>query len=387
MNPPLAIVIGCHVNGYGAIRSLALKGFRIIAMHYDERAAFAQASRFVEVGVQVPDPRTAEKDFIDFLVRHAHRWKNAMIVETNDDIALALSRNKPALQPHYRLLTADWDVLRKLIEKSETYAAARECGVPYPGTFTPQSLDDVDELRDQIPFPCILKPVVGHAFAHQFRCKNFRINDQSELQETFNLCHQAGHEMIIQEIIPGPDSNIYQCALYMDASGVARAMFVVRKLRQNPPKFGVARVAISHAPIKQITEASESILRHIGFSGIAHVEFKLDERDNTFKLIEINGRVSRSNWLATYCGVNLPWIAWQDLQCAPADPTPEYEHDVYWIDAIEDIRNSFQHRNEENLSLADYEEPYLAERKTFADLSLTDPMPLIKRITNAITLP
>jgi len=90
--------------------------------------------------------------------------------------------------------------------------------------------------------------------------------------------------------------------------------FLFRKIRQNPPKFGVARVGISQDRIPQIIEEfTERILKEANFKGIANAEFKKYPRDNQFKLLEINVRAFRSNWLATYCGINFPWIIYMDL--------------------------------------------------------------------------
>ena len=307
-----AIVIGCDVNGLGVIRSLGLKGFQIIAMSYN-RTDFGQASKYVYEKIKIPHPRTEEKEFIEFLVKNSHKWKGALIFDSNDDVLVSMSKNKAELADYYKIVAPEWDVLRVFIEKPETYRLAEKCSVPYPKTLLPKTLDEVFEIKDEITYPCILKPVLGHEFMSRFKSKNFEVNNRDELLSKFELCLESRYEIMIQEIIPGPDSNIYQCIVYINSEGYINARFLDRKLRQNPPKFGVARVAISEDGISQVEEFTETMLKEVNFRGIAHSEFKKDPRDNRFKLMEINGRTSRSNWLATYCGVNFPWIAYMDL--------------------------------------------------------------------------
>ena len=375
-----AIVIGCDINGLGAIRSLALENFHIIAMYYDPME-FAHASKHVHEKVKIPHPRVEKKELIEFLIANSARWKDALLIETNDEALIAVSKNKDKLEKHYKIATPEWNVLRTFIEKPETYKLAEKCGVPYPKTLLPKTLDELNRIKDEIEYPCILKPILSHEFFNRFKSKNFEARNPNELSIKFELCRASGHEVMVQEIIPGPDSNIFQCIMYISSDGNSNATFLDRKVRQNPPRFGVARVAISEDVIPQIREFTETMLKEGGFTGIAHSEFKKDPRDNEFKLMEINGRTSRSNWLATYCGVNLPWVTYMDLVEKEQIEVRDYKKGVYWIELYQDIANSLLRYDKENLGLKDYIEPYLSKDKTFADLSKGDFMPFLKRIS------
>ena len=345
---------------------------------------FAHVSRYVSEIVKSPHPGTHEKLFIDFLVSHSSGWKDAIIFDTNDDVSVALSKNKSILERHFKIPTPEWDTLKKLINKTETYKIAAECDVPHPKTVLPKSTAQLHEIKKEIAFPCILKPFIGHRFFTEFGQKNFKINQFDELISKFELCLKSGHEMMLQEIIPGPDSNIYQCFLYVNEAGYTSTAFHIRKIRQNPPQFGVARVAISEALIPELTDWTTRILRQIRFTGLVHSEFKKDPRDNTFKLIEINGRLSRSNWLATHCGVNLPWIAYMDLTEKKNVEISAYKKNVYWIEILKDISNSMLHHRKEDIAVMDYIHPYFSKSKTFADFSKEDYKPFFKRIGNYV---
>lgn len=375
-----AIVVGCNVNGLGVIRSLGLKNFRITALYYD-RLDFAHASKYVFEKIIIPNPGAEEEKFVDFLIRNSGKWRDALLIETNDEALIAVSKNKEKLEKHFKIATPEWEVLRRFIEKPETYRLAEKCGVPYPKTFLPRTLDELNKIKDEIAYPCLLKPVLSHEFMSTFKSKNFEVSNSDELLMKFRLCQRSGHEVMMQEIIPGPDSNIFQCLMYISSNGNSNAAFLDRKIRQNPPKFGVARVAISEDAIPQIRKFTERMLKEGGFRGVAHSEFKKDPRDNEFKLMEINGRTSRSNWLATYCGVNLPWITYMDLVEKEQIEVTDYKKGVYWIELYQDVANSIFRRNKENLGLKDYVKPYLSKNKTFADMSTEDVMPFLKRIS------
>jgi predicted ATP-grasp superfamily ATP-dependent carboligase len=378
-----AIVIGCHVNGLGVIRSLKSKDFQIAAMFYAQ-IDFAHTSKFVQEKIRVPHPRKEEKEFVDQLIQSSERWKGALLIDTNDDVTVALSKNKNKLEKFFQVATPEWEAVRPIIEKCHTYRLADECGVPYPKTFEPETIEDLIRRREEISYPCILKPVVGHVFTSEFKLKNFKVHNFEELRSRFEFCLRTGHRMMVQEIIPGPDSNIYQCAMYIDAQRKTTAAFFYRKLRQNPPEFGVARVAISEEPIPILQEFTERMLTRIGFKGIMHSEFKKDSRDGIFKLMEINARIPRANWLATYCGINLPWIAYKDLVEHEQLQMDPYEKNVYWIEVSKDISHSLFRHKDDHLGLTEYLKPYMSKNKTFADISGGDFYPFIKRIANLI---
>src|SRR5579885_2784419 len=320
-----AIVIGCHVCGLGVIRSLGLKGFQIIAMSYDG-TDFGHHSKYVYERAKIPHPRIEEKDFIDFLIKNSYKWEGALIFDTNDDVAVSISKNRAELVNHYKIVTAEWKILRK------------------------------------------------------FNSKIFRVSNCRELLSKFDLCLESGYKVMVQEIIPGPDSNLYECMVYVNSEGHINTTFLFRKVRQNPPQFGVARVAISQDRIPQIEDFTERILKEADFRGIATAEFKKDPRDNQFKLLEINVRAFRPNWLATYCGINFPWITYMDLVEKEQIKVTNYKKDVYWIELYQDVLNSVFRRNREDLRFSDYIKPYLSKNKTFAILSTDDFMPFLRQI-------
>src|SRR5262245_55791081 len=110
-----AIVIGCHVNGLGVIRSLESRDFQIAAMFYAD-IDYAHTSKYVHERMKSPHPRKQEKEFVNFLIQNSEKWKGALIIDTNDDVTTAIAKNKNKLQNLYQIPTPDWDVVRILIE-------------------------------------------------------------------------------------------------------------------------------------------------------------------------------------------------------------------------------------------------------------------------------
>jgi predicted ATP-grasp superfamily ATP-dependent carboligase len=133
----------------------------------------------------------------------------------------------------------------------------------------------------------------------------------------------------------------------------------VRKLRQSPPFFGVARaaeIAPNHAEMK---EPTIEFLRRIGFRGIAVAEYKLDPRDGTFRFLEINGRSVIYNSLLRKAGVDLAWLAWSDYIGGQPEFARSYHWPGVWINLHADLLYSVLRGRKEGLRPKNFLSPYL----------------------------
>jgi D-aspartate ligase len=356
------------------IRALANRNLHVIAMTYEKRDV-AQLSRYVSEVVQSPHP-SDEEQFIACLIKNADRWAGALILETADSAAIPLSKNKELLSKYYRIATPDWDVLSIFVEKEKTYDLAKQYNIPHPKSIALSGLEDIKGVSD-ILYPCILKPVSSSPFTSRFQTKNFEVNNERELREKFKLCLDAGFPMILQEIIPGPDANIYKMHGYINSQGTLVGKFFVRKLRQHPPQYGIARVAISTESYPDVERLSEELLAPTNYRGYFNTEFKLDPRDGQLKLIENNCRMPRTGMLAVTCGVNFPWLIYQDLVLNQQCDVSQYKIGTYWIDFWTDLYDSLFRRKKEEIRLRDYIGPYFAKSKVFSDLNFKDLKPFL----------
>ena len=70
---------------------------------------------------------------------------------------------------------------------------------------------------------------------------------------------------------------------------------------------------------------STALLKAFGYAGLAEIEYKLDKNNGKYRLIEINPRHWDQHELGNLVGVNLTWIAYQDLVGMTATKvTPNY---------------------------------------------------------------
>lgn len=376
------IVLGCSLTGYMVIRGLADKNLHLIAMTYGKRDV-AQFSKYVSEVAHSPSPEDEEK-FVNYLIQNAERWAGALILETADAAAITLSKYKDVLSQYYKIVTPDWDVLNIFVEKEKTFALAKQHGIPHPKCIPLNGMKDIVDVSD-MQYPLILKPVLSNPFTERFHVKVFEVHDHRELEEKFKLCLDAGLSMILQEIIPGPDSNLYKMDGYVNSEGKLVSKFFFRKLRQHPPQFGIARVAISTDRYPDFERLTEELLTLTNYRGYFNIEFKFDPRDGQLKLIENNCRMARSGMLPIACGVNYPWLIYQDIILNQQYDITHYEVGTYWIDFWTDLHDSLFRRKKEDIRLRDYFAPYFAKNKVFSDLDFKDLKPFFRIAYQAIS--
>ena len=84
----------------------------------------------------------------------------------------------------YRVIAADWDVVRVLIEKRHTYELAERHGIPCPRMRVTRDEGEAMAFAHEVGFPCLLKPSVGHAFFNRYRAKMLMVHDAAMLRQT-----------------------------------------------------------------------------------------------------------------------------------------------------------------------------------------------------------
>jgi D-aspartate ligase len=371
-----AIVLSGHTAALGVIRSLGTMGVPIVVVHYGEHS-FAGRSRFVTASLHAPHPEQSEGEFIEFLVGCAGRFPGAVLFPTTDEGLAAISRHKERLAPHFLVACADWEVTRRIIDKQFTYALAERCGVPAPRTFVPHTLEEARSGAGELGFPCLVKPSQSHLFCERFGRKMVRADSLARLEETFTMATDAGIEVMLQEMIPGDDVNVVNYNSYV-WEGKVLAEFTAVHVRNGPPWFGSPRVAVSRK-VPEVIEPGRRILMELGFSGYACTEFKRDERDGVYKLMEVNGRHNLSTLLAVCCGVNFPWLHYRHLSEGIVPQAAGFREEFYWIDLVRDIGYTGMYLTRERHSLMDYLRPYLKPH-VFAIFDRTDIRPFLNRV-------
>jgi predicted ATP-grasp superfamily ATP-dependent carboligase len=135
-------------------------------------------------------------------------------------------------------------------------------------------------------------PVVVKAGEHSRRLQNrYSSCVVKSPEELLALCGPAQcawrQEMILQEYIPGEDWIFHG---YRNPESDCFVGFTGKKLRSYPLFAGPTTLGVS-IPNEPLCKQTEALLSAIGFSGIVDLDYRRDERDGSFKLLDFNPRV------------------------------------------------------------------------------------------------
>jgi predicted ATP-grasp superfamily ATP-dependent carboligase len=359
----------------GVVRALGEAGIRVFVLHYDPRD-MAHVSRHVHGEFSVPAPQLHEEAFVEAVVRHGQRLRGALLVPASDETVVAVSRHKEQLAPHYVVACTDWETTRNFIEKRRTYALAAKAGVPTPRTLVPSCVEEGRAFAAAAGFPLLVKPSQSHLYGDRFHRKMSLVRSDAALQERLGEALEAHLEVMLQELIPGPDDAVVDYDAYA-WGGRSLVEFTARQLRKAPPHLGSPRVAVSE-PIPDVLEPGRATLRALGFEGFACSEFKRDPRDGLFKIVDVNGRHDLSGMLALRCGINFPLIQYCHLMYGQLPDPVSFTPGVYWCDVYRDLAYSLRYAATERKAPWRYLAPYLRPHCD-AVFSLDDPRPFLRR--------
>ena len=192
-----------------------------------------------------PDPKLDEEAFVSFLEDLGRRLpQRAVLFPTHDEYIWPISRHADRLDPWFIIPFSRWGTMQHLYDKRAQIESAWRCGVDTPKTVFVDSEADLGRAADEIGFPAIFKPVESLAFKLRFRRHVLQIRSRDELSQVYARANDCG-TLMMQEVVPGGDDELYTLGSYLDAESRPLAVFTGHKLRQHPPVFGHCRMAVS----------------------------------------------------------------------------------------------------------------------------------------------
>ncbi len=227
-----------------------------------------------------------------------------MVMPTGDGAMAAVAQNYDALSELAHIGAPPPAIMERVLDKSLTLEAAKECGIPIPASHTVDDPSEVPNLIRNFQFPVIAKPVIRKG-ANTYRIKYFATAEQ--LLAELSSDEEAWRGALLQEYIPGVGKGIG--VLMHDNDPVA--MFQHRRIKELPYTGGVSVMAEAEAVDPKLGELAVSLLRQIEWQGVALVEYRYDPSDGRFALMEINGRYWGSLFLPYLAGVDFPYYEWQ----------------------------------------------------------------------------
>lgn len=323
---PDVIVLGLSPTGLYAVREAARAGYSVLGVGASGAPGLWSQFLGVRIAADTADARVAAiLDRTD-----PNSTQKPVLVVTSDQDLEAVTAKSDVLSEHVHLQGSYKDGLAgQIMDKDIFYQLCKANGIIYPSLWS-ASVEDAYQYREQIAFPSMIKPAriqdVKHLLAGK---KGWIIRNQSDFDNVLPKIPSEAGTLLMQEIIPGPESNITLWCGYIDEAGQVRQRFTARKLRQYPAGFGSASLVQSET-CPETAEIAEALLSGLGYRGIAAAEFKRHPETGELKIIEVNPRPSLWFSITTAAGVPLIETAIAEANDAPLPPAAKQKDGVLW---------------------------------------------------------
>jgi len=379
-----ALVLGMFETGLGVIRSLARNGIKVYGFDFKKDIAFY--SRYVKAR-KCPHPLEEEQEFINQLIEFGKRKKHKPVLFiTSDDFLIAVSRNITLLENYFLINMPNNSLIESIADKYQQYKLVQKTDINLPQTFIINEKTHITQIAETLNYPAFIKGLDVNSWRSKISgsVKGFEVNSKNDFVSKSNEIVEKGVNCIVQEIVQGPDTNHYKFCAYFSANGKMLNAFTLQKIRQNPIRFGVGSM-VESIYNKELFALGEKLFRSINYVGVGSAEFKLDEKDGKFKLIEINARYWQQNILPTACGMNFPLTNYLDLTQKKIEVSLDFNNGIKWINIYMDFDSFLKYRKIKELSFKQWFKS-IKGKKVFSDWSWDDPLPALYEIKFGWTL-
>jgi D-aspartate ligase len=377
---PLACVIG----GTDLVRPLGLAAVKSAVVV--TRGDVAVHSRFTRAAIPLADPTREPDLLLARLMAFAETQPEPPVLFYGQDAdVLFVSRQRDRLRQRFRFVVPDGALVEDLVDKARFDDLVRRLDLPVPpSSVLATSTDAPDDVG--LRFPLVVKPRThewGNWSAVAGEAKALRVDTLDELRGLWPRLAGENLEVVVQELVPGPETRVESYHVYVDAAGEVAGEFSGRKIRTSPPVFGET-TALETTAEHDVLELGRELVRRIGLRGVAKLDFKRDA-DGRLHLLEVNPRFNLWHHPGARAGVNLPALVYNDLVGLPRPLPQPARPGVRWIYDELDARAA--HRD--GVPMHRWI-PWAVSCETKSIVALDDPVPMVvgalRRIGGAVGL-
>lgn len=277
-------------GGLGIARTAGRLG---IPVYWVDGGGWAPAivSRYVR-GRFVWDTDAPAETLVEYLLDRGSRIGARAVLIPVDDIAAGfVEDHAEVLRERFLFPHQPAGLARRLSNKRELHFLCKEAGVPTPEAAFPLSREEAADFGTAAAFPVVLKRIAWTP-EHREQMKSVAVVDgPGELLEEYDEMATPGEpNVMLQEYIPGGPESVWMFNGYFARDSECLAGFTGKKIRQAPPSAGATTlgVCLGNEVVEKTTVA---FLRGLGYSGIVDMDYRYDQRDGEYKLLDVNPRV------------------------------------------------------------------------------------------------
>ncbi len=280
------------------IRSLGKKGIEITGAT-DTKSDFPLFSKYCKKKIILTTSAENIEDRIQELLNILKsNHFDVFLPVLSENALLALAKNKNEFEKYTKLVFPTFDQLISLNNKATVSKLLSELGLPRPNTYFIDSESALYTVKENATYPLVIKPFRGEGAAGVKI-----VTDPNDLVDSYNVIKKAYGPTMVQEFVHGVK---HTAVFLLNNKSEVRRFFVHRAIREFPITGGPT-CFLESVKYDPIFECGLKLLKKINFTGLASMEFIVDEKDGNPKIIDVNPRFYRPLQCAISAGVDLPF--------------------------------------------------------------------------------
>lgn len=373
--------LSMHHGALGATRSAGRLGIPVFFLQPGSRSPIGR-SRYscgCGGGTLPPEPGTDPAGILEVLSGLARKLGRALLLAVDDMSAMFVDDHLDVLRDVFLLPDQPAGLARALADKRSMYELCREHKIPTPAAVFPSCEMDVREQAQSTEFPVVLKRIDASqpiASTAPTTPNVLVAHDRDGLLAAYRAMESTrAPNVMLQEYVPdAPDAN-WMFNGYFDAQAACRASFTGRKLRQAPPAAGATTLGVCESN-PTLARVAVGFLCSVGYRGIVDADYRYDQRDGQYKLLDVNPRIGASFRLFVSSeGGDVLRAQYRDLTGEPL-PSVAQQQGRRWLVEPQDLRTSAIHIRRGDLSVGGWLSSLRAVQET-AWWARDDPWPFL----------
>lgn len=306
-------------SSLAVIRSLGKKGLKVTA---GEEIKFATGffSKYCKQRMIYPSPQRNKKEFVNFLLKILKENHYDVLFPVADACLEPIVSNEEKISRYTSIALPPQRVFIRAYDKGVTLKIAMKNSISCPRTYFVNKLDKIYDIKNQLEYPVVIKPRISSGRRGIKVC-----NSPDELIVNYKKVCAEYDKPLIQEYIPyGGELGVYTLFNYKSEPV---ALTVQRRLRSYPVSGGPStlRETIKNEISEKAVEIAFRLLKAMNWVGVAMVEFRIDKRDESLKLMEVNPRFWGSLQLSILAGVDFPYLLYKMITEGDIEPIIDYK--------------------------------------------------------------
>jgi len=269
------LIIGASILQLPAIKKAKELGYYVGVIDYNPEA----------IGIPLADEYFNVSTIdIDGVAEVAQAFKPQGIMTLATDMPM---RSIAAACERVGLVGISMDTAIKSTDKGEMIKAFAECGVEHPWFFIAKNKEELEDVKDKISFPCIMKPTDNSGSRGVVL-----VDSLEKLCEYYSYTESSSRSgaVIIEEYMVGQEVSVEIIVL----DGVPHVLAVTDKLTTGAPHFvemGHSQPSrLPHSDVEKIKDLACRAVKAVGIEfGPAHVEIM--NTPTGPKMVELGARM------------------------------------------------------------------------------------------------